>query len=150
MVQQQHQPPAAPPATMSQTRSQADLGRAIGHVRTVTQQHSERVQKLYGGLCHLVPALIYRNRLCQTISYLEAKKGTGEGDRSTAYRLVLDHIAEILGTPATGLLHHVATSPTTLYLHDTARLLEAWSPYRHLAISMLKVQTGQDIAEVAE
>lgn len=139
MVQQQHQPPT----TVSLTRSQADLGRAIGHVRTVTQQHSERVQKLYGGLCHLVPALIYRNRLCQTIAYLEAKRG--EGDRGTAYGLILQHIADILELPVATLASQVAGGSSVQYLHRTARLLEAWAPYRHLAISMLNVQTGQDI-----
>lgn len=65
------------------TRSQRDLQEALRCVREVEGENAA-VRKVYGGLCHRFPVMVYTIGLTQTLAFHEAKaSSTGTVDQSS-------------------------------------------------------------------
>lgn len=93
------------------TRAQQDLELAARLVSKIAEDYKEEehpVRKLYGGLCHSFPVMVRTCGLCQAVAFSEDKKtktGDKESDRNIAHRLLLQHVAELIGVkPAEDLI----------------------------------------------
>ena len=126
---------------MTTTRSQQDLQLALELVSGV--EKNADVRKVYGGLCHQFPVMVRTVGLAQTLAFHESKASAG-GDRGRAHTALLSHVAKLLGSTRDSLLRDVQGQPTAEYLHATRRILGAWIYFKRFAVSVLKVQSGQD------
>lgn len=124
---------------------------ALTNVQAVhdDQDLSPKARKIYGGLCHNLPILVRQNGLAQTVAFIEDKAGGTDpnpNDRQKAYRQLRAHIGQTIGVQGT-LIGHVPTVPLPRYMHDTRAILEAWIFYKRFAVSILKVEQGEDAEE---
>ena len=123
------------------TRQQRDLTAALENVSQLVGDDKE-TRRIYGGLCHSFPILIRTNGLCQTLAFVHEKKSGGD-NRARAYQRLWAHVADTIGQNEETLLNHVRSVPTTRYLHDTRRLLDAWVYYKRFAAAILGVKPGE-------
>lgn len=126
---------------MTTTRSQQDLNLALKLVSGV--EANAEVRKIYGGLCHQFPVMVRTVGLAQTLAFHESK-AAGKDNRAKAHGTLLSHVAHLLGSTRDSLLRDVQALPTPSYLHSTRRVLGAWIYFKRFAVSVLKVQSGQD------
>lgn len=103
------------------------------------------VRRSYGRLCHDFPIMLLNARLAQTVAFYRSKESSS--GRGLGYRLVLEHAATILGEPngeSAALENRIQNSEMRGYREDTMRLLDAWVYLKRLAVSVLKVEAGDD------
>lgn len=127
------------------TRGQRHLGLALEHVRRVEQETpagGDR-RRIYGNLCHTFPILVRTNGLCQALAFVEEKARGGTGDRQAAYADLRAHVAALLGIDG-DLMTAVRDADLTNYLRHTRTVLAAWVYYKRFAVSILRVQAGED------
>lgn len=133
------------------TRSQDDLAQAIRLVGQVAQQSPER-QAAYGRLCHGFPVMVRLCGLCQTVAFSEAKwksaqengKGATTDANKWAHEELLKHVAVMLQLkPTDSLSSEVAGLPVDRYMHCTLQVLRKWIYFKRLAVSVLKVDAGE-------
>src|SRR5690606_9314727 len=101
--------------------------------------------ELYGSLCLSLPVLVQTNGLCQTLAFLE-EKSSGKPD--SAHRLLLNHIAEVLGVEPGKLLDAVRTAPLMTYIHYSRRIMSAWVYYKRFSASLLAADPTADRRDV--
>ncbi len=128
-----------------QTRAQRHLILAESCVSEVEKLPQE-TKNVYGGLCHSFPVLVRTNGLCQALAF-SAAKGQSGGDRGDAHKRLLLHVWRILNggkvPPANASpLDDVRKAPTLTYLRQTREVLDAWIYFKRFAVSVLKVDTG--------
>lgn len=140
------------------TRSQEDLAQAIKLVGQVAQQ-SEKRQAAYGRLCHGFPIMVRLCGLCQAVAFSEAKsqsdqdtgKGANTDENKWAHGVLLKHVAEMLGeTGAGSLSDRISRMPVERYMQCTSQVLRKWIFFKRLAVSVLKVETGEEKASAGE
>lgn len=124
--------------SLVQTRHQRDMALALTHVRQAAATASG---ELYGSLCLSLPVLVQTNGLCQTLAFLE-EKSSGKPD--SAHRLLLNHIAEVLGVEPGKLLDAVRTAPLMTYIHYSRRIMSAWVYYKRFSVSILNADPTAD------
>ncbi|MCL6569496.1 MAG: type III-B CRISPR module-associated protein Cmr5 [Meiothermus silvanus] len=120
------------------TRAQEDMKKALELVSNLEQENPE-VKNIYGRLCHNFPILVRQSGLCQALAF-SADKARKEDGRGRAHRLVLNHVAKILG--ADDALQAVQQADAIGYIHYTRRVLSAWVYFKRFAASVLGVHTG--------
>ncbi len=132
------------------TLSQLDYEQAIMLVTEVHKQFpadgtkdQQQTRSVYGTLCHRFPVMVLTMKLAPTIAFCASKKDTGA--RGLGYTRLLDHVAAVLGCPVDGLQNRLANESTFAYLEDSRRVLDAWTPFKRLASSILKVEPGRDL-----
>lgn len=140
--------------TFPLTRRQGYFGHALDDVQAVLGEKNKTAATIYGGLCHTFPILVRTCGLCQALAYVEAKAsskdaeakaGSKEGARSKAYQWLRANIKARLGfQDADNLLTEVRKAPLRSYMRYTLIILEAWVFYKRFAVSLLKVEAGQD------
>ncbi|HQK96245.1 MAG TPA: type III-B CRISPR module-associated protein Cmr5, partial [Armatimonadota bacterium] len=91
----------------------------------------------YGGLCHAVPVMIRTCGLCQAVAFLYSKAMQSSGDEK-----LLEHIAGIAGVDRSKLDQWVAGLPTSEYMLNTLRILDAMVFYKRFAVSVLKAEAA--------
>ena len=85
-------------------REQAWAQAAFVAVEKIAQEGKEQAGS-YGRMCLRLPALIQENCLCQTIAFIQAKVGVGQGTngpKPAAYRRLLDDLGRALGCDTPG------------------------------------------------
>lgn len=122
------------------TRAQQDMELAAQLVQAVSS-HDKETQQIYGGLCHSFPVLVRTCGLCQAIAFSKAKAGEGKESREKAHRLLLEHVAAILGVQS-DLLQAVRNASASDYMLYTRRVLSAWVYFKRFAESILKVSSA--------
>lgn len=122
------------------TRAQQDMELAAQLVQAVSS-HDKETQQIYGGLCHSFPVLVRTCGLCQAIAFSKAKAGEGKESREKAHRLLLEHVAAILGVES-DLLQAVRNASASDYMLYTRRVLSAWVYFKRFAESILKVSSA--------
>lgn len=129
------------------TRAQKDLDLAAKLVEQVASQDNG-VKQIYGGLCHSFPVLVRTSGLCQAIAFSEDKKaptGNPQSERNEAHRLLLNHVAQIVGlSDERELLEQVRDGDAQRYMFYTRRILSAWVYFKRFAVSILKVKSAQE------
>lgn len=125
---------------MLQTRSQKDLQRALELVSSLERADPE-LKRIYGGLCHSFPVMVMQSGLCQAVAF-SADKASAEGARAQAHKKLLEHVGAILELEG-DLLGHLQSVSALTYMHHTRRVLEAWVYFKRFAVSVLKVQAGE-------
>lgn len=130
------------------TLSQHTMKTALNLVRAVAEQ-SKETQQIYGNLCHDFPVLVRTCGLCQAIAFCADKAHSDEKARAQAYRLLLQHVGEVLGIETNGkggpedeLLTAILKADATSYMLYTRRVLHAWVYFKRFAVSVLDVETG--------
>jgi CRISPR-associated protein Cmr5 len=126
------------------TRAQRDLVMAERLITEVTGKDRE-VQKIYGRLCHSFPVLVRTCGLCQALAFSEDKATPSNGEetpRNKAHRLLLRHVAEILGVKSA--LKAVRSAEAAEYMLQTRIVLGAWIYFKRFAVSILNVDSAQD------
>jgi|YNPBryunderm2012_1023409.scaffolds.fasta_scaffold17164_2 CRISPR-associated protein Cmr5 len=122
------------------TRSQRDMKLALDLVAEVEQRYKnsqpDKTKGRYQALCQEFPVMVRTMGLCQTLAFCEAKKGSEEG-LAEAHGLLLDHVGKILGTDA--LLSMVQNASVVEYMHQTRRVLDAWTYFKRFSKSVLSV-----------
>lgn len=115
------------------------------------KQAAERVQEvqgrswqqIYGGLCHAFPVMVRQCGLAQAIAFSLAKAEDKNADRKAAHCRVLEDFEALTGQhPA-----KVVELELMDYMVATRRVLSAWVYYKRFAVSILKVESGQDAEE---
>jgi CRISPR-associated protein Cmr5 len=71
-----------------------------------------------------------------------ADKASAEGVRAQAHKKLLEHVGAILELEG-DLLGHLQSISALTYMHHTRRVLEAWVYFKRFAVSVLKVQAGE-------
>lgn len=122
------------------TRAQQDMELAAQLVQAVAKL-DEETQQIYGGLCHSFPVMVRTCGLCQAIAFSKAKAGEGKESREKAHRLLLEHVAAILGVQS-DLLQAVRDASASDYMLYTRRVLSAWVYFKRFAESILKVSSA--------
>ncbi|WP_233498275.1 type III-B CRISPR module-associated protein Cmr5 [Meiothermus sp. QL-1] len=120
------------------TRAQEDMKNALKLVSSLEVEHEE-VKNIYGSLCHSFPILVRQSGLCQALAF-SAEKARKEDSRGRAHRLLLEHVAQILGVRDP--LQAVQQADAIGYMHYTRRVLSAWVYFKRFAASVLGVHTG--------
>lgn len=134
------------------TRAQQDMELALNLIQQVAEKYQnqdDKPRKIYGGLCHSFPVLVRTCGLCQALAFLEDKATTekSEDERANAHRLLLDHIAKVMGKNDRQSLMKAVREGTALdYLHYTRRVLSVWIYFKRFAVSILKVKEWQNDA----
>ena len=131
------------------TLSQLTMQQALELVREVKDK-PEKAREIYGRLCHNCPVLVRTCGLCQAVAFCADKAQSDEEARATAYRLLLQHIGEILGIETDGkggaddplLKEILEQADTTEYMLYTRRVLQAWVYFKRFAVSVLGVKAG--------
>lgn len=131
---------------MMNTRSQTDLSIAIKLVNQIAAKPDKGVRDAYGRLCHSFPVMVRTCGLCQAVAFSAAKGADAStGANEQAHRLLLDHVAEVIGLRGRAeLLSHTAGAPVERYMQDTAAVLRTWIYFKRLAVSMLEVGGAQE------
>lgn len=93
----------------------------------------------YGVWCHGLPGLIRNSGLCQAISFLDSKKGKEAGINA-----LLEDLRGIDGLPPGDLLQVVKDCDAVSYMVYTERVLECLQFFKRFAVSILKVEQGQE------
>jgi len=124
------------------TRAQSDMKRAYADVSGVLREWGPASKenprsRRYGGLCHAVPVMIRVCGLCQAVAFLDSKAKPDSGDAR-----LLEHIAGIAGVERSKLDEWVASLPTTEYMLNTLRILDALVFYKRFAVSLLKAEAA--------
>ena len=129
------------------TRQQRYLTQALMHVEAVSRKPKE-VRDIYGGLCHQTPVLVRTCGLCQTLAFIAEKAKTeGFGERATAYQLLNQHIADVLGVAEGELLNTIRKAPMLDYMRYTRAVLAAGIYYKRFAGSILKIASAQSLTD---
>ncbi len=131
------------------SRRQDDYARAVDLVGEVDLAYpagdlgTRAIRLRYGALCHEFPVLVRNAGLAQAVAFYQAKSA---GSDDTAFGLVLGHVATILGVDGgvTGLQARIASSDVRTYHEDSARVWDAWVYFKRLAVSVLRVQPGDE------
>jgi CRISPR-associated protein Cmr5 len=129
------------------TRSQEELELAARLVTSATEKHKlgSSARNIYGGLCHSFPILVLHSGLAQAIAFHQDKatpSDTADTPRVEAHGLLLSHIKEVLGMKE--LNEEIAALSIMDYRNATRRVLSAWVFFKRFAVSILKVEAGQD------
>ena len=132
-----------------QTHSQKFFGQALDDVQVVLRENKPGMQKIYGGLCHKFPIMVLTCGLCQAVAFVEAKAVGKDPDRVHAYKLLREHVAALLGVTPSTLQDTVRDAPLGEYMRFTRRIRQAWVYYKRFAVSILKVEAGDDIDQEA-
>lgn len=117
-----------------QTTSQRNYTLALQLVGSVSSEH-EDVRKIYEGLCRDFPVMVRQAGLAQAAAYHEAKAQGANEHRKRAHRLLLDHMAALIGQES--LIGYAESASTMDYLRATQRLLSGAVFFKRLAVSML-------------
>ena len=133
--------------------SQECLAQAVADVRGV-EALGRPVATVYGGLCHEFPLMLMSLGLAQTVGYCRAKATVAEPSEppkpeNLAYQTFLRHMAGVLALGETDLFDFAREADLSGYLWATRRLLKAGVFYKHLAVSVLKVEAGDEADEAA-
>lgn len=124
------------------TRSQRDMRLALEFVAEVEERHKSRkpedTKGRYQALCQEFPVMVRTAGLCQTVAFYESKKGSDNG-LPEAHRILLDHVAAILGIKGT-LLQRVQGASANEYMHLTRRVLDSWVYFKRFSKSVLIVE----------
>lgn len=129
-----------------QTRSQQDLRLAEKLVSEVETQGGETA-RIYGGLCHSFPVLVRTCGLCQALAFSQDKSSGGDGPLHRAHRLLLQHVAAIMGLQSKDPLGRVRDGDALQYLYDTRRVLTTWIFFKRFAVSILRVESSREAEE---
>lgn len=127
------------------TRAQQDLQLAEQRVSAV--EGDAEVRKIYGGLCHSFPILVRTCGLCQALAFSKDKSTATGGEpkpRNRAHARLLEDVACLLRVEGGDPVAAVRTADTTTYMLHTRRVLGAWIYFKRFAVSILKVQPGED------
>jgi CRISPR-associated protein Cmr5 len=127
-----------------QTKAQQDLVRAAELVSQVAKKEEE-VRKIYGGLCHSFPILVRTCGLCQALAFHKDKAtppAGGSKPRDQAHKLLLDHVAALLGDVGGDPLEVVRKEGAVAYMRHTRRVLSGWIYFKRFAVSILKVENN--------
>ena len=131
-----------------QTKAQQDLILAERLISAIPNDNThQEVRKIYGGLCHSFPILVRTCGLCQALAFSKDKATVSEGGskpRHQAHQLLLDHVAQVLGSPGQDVLALIAKESAADYMLHTRRLLSAWIYFKRFAVSILKVENAKD------
>lgn len=122
---------------------------ALTNVQAIHDELGPDVGRIYGGLCHKLPILVRQDGLAQAVAFIEDKAGGIEAnpnDRQQAYRRLRAHIGQTIDVQGQ-LVNLVRTAELPRYMRDTRAILEAWIFYKRFAVSILKVEQGQDTEE---
>jgi CRISPR-associated protein Cmr5 len=126
------------------TRAQQDMELAERLVSEVAEKSGE-VKRIYGGLCHSFPVMTRTCGLCQALAFSmdksTAKDGTNSA-RAQAHRLILEHVARLLGVQAA--YEAARDADAGEYIRYTRRALAAWIYFKRFAVSILKVENAQE------
>ncbi len=134
---------------MDKTKSQKDLIFAEECVSKVDADYPDKdnkTRKIYGGLCHNFPVMVMTCGLCQAVAFSLSKAVNGK-DRGKAHALLLAHVAGLIDKPDAKpeqLIELIQEADTMTYLLYTRRVLSAWVYFKRFAVSILKVDAGQD------
>lgn len=101
----------------------------------------QEVKQIYGGLCHSFPVMVRTCGLCQAVAFSKAKAGEGKESREKAHRLLLEHVAAILGVQD-DVLQVLRNASASDYMLYTRRVLSAWVYFKRFAESILKVSSA--------
>lgn len=112
-------------------------------------QRDNKVQEIYGGLCHDFPILTRTCGLCQAVAFSADKAQSDDRARAEAHQLLLQHLGEILGIKTDGnggandpLLQKIIEADALQYMLYTRQALHAWVYFKRFAVSILGVKTG--------
>ncbi|GIW37719.1 MAG: hypothetical protein KatS3mg074_117 [Meiothermus sp.] len=112
------------------------MKRALELVSSVERADPE-VKRIYGRLCHNFPSPgACRAGFVRRLAF-SADKARKEDGRGRAHRLVLNHVAKILGADGTPLEAVAAGADAIGYMHYTRRVLSAWVYFKRFAASVL-------------
>jgi CRISPR-associated protein Cmr5 len=110
---------------------------------TEVEEKPEDVRSRYGNLCHGFPVLVRTAGLCQALAFSK-DKSTGDGPLARAHGLILAHVAQVLEVTDGDPLSAVRTAGTLDYMLKTRQVLDAWIYFKRFAVSILKVEAGED------
>ncbi len=134
--------------SLIRTRAQQSMCQAMQLVQQVAQC-DEKVQEIYGGLCHDFPILTRTCGLCQAIAFSADKAQSDDKARAEAHQLLLQHVGKILGIETDGtrgandpLLQKIIAADALQYMLYTRQVLHAWVYFKRFAVSILGVKTG--------
>lgn len=126
------------------TRAQSDMELAARLVKDIAKQYPDlhhETRLIYGGLCHSLPVMVRTCGLCQALAFAESK-GSGDGSRAMAHRLILKHVGELIGQQDP--LAAVREADTVQYMLYTRRVLSAWIYFKRFAESILEVKSAKE------
>lgn len=131
------------------TQSQDDMETAARLVQDVASKESDGTKKIFGRLCHSFPIMVRTCGLCQALAFSDDKRTVPQGktatDRHKAHKLLLKHVAELVGAvDENALLIRVRNDDLAAYMLDTRRVLSAWIYWKRFAVSILKVESARD------
>ncbi len=129
--------------TFPLTRRQGYFGHALDDMQAVLGEKNKTAATIYGGLCHTFPILVRTCGLCQALAYVEAK-ASKDDNRGKAYQWLRSNVKARLGITTEDLLTEVRGADLRSYMRYTLIILEAWVFYKRFAVSLLKVEAGQD------
>jgi CRISPR-associated protein Cmr5 len=124
------------------TRAQADLILAEDLVSQVAERKNKELNRIYGGLCHQFPVMVLTCGLAQALAFSDSKKEAA-GDRGEAHKLLLQHVAKLMGVSGTAL-EAVQSVDAVKYMLHTRRVLSGWIYFKRFAVSILKAEAGDD------
>jgi len=134
---------------MLQTHSQRTLLKAIELVSSVPTRSSEKTatQKMYGSLCYDFPIMVMASGLAQTTAYYEAK-----AQKLEAYRFFLEDMGKMLAvdtelSPGKDWIQFIRETDVRTYMLATERLIQAGVYFKHLASSILGVDSASEVEE---
>jgi CRISPR-associated protein Cmr5 len=140
------------------TRAQEDMilaERLVSEVEKIRNENGSEgktTSDIYGGLCHSFPVLVRTCGLCQALAFSTDKATATEGNgtsRNRAHGLLLKHVGQILGIQG-DVLAAVRGADATQYMFYTRRALSAWVYFKRFAVSILKMESGQDGREAED
>lgn len=126
------------------------LSKAAELVGEVESKDKE-IRDIYGGLCHSFPVMVRTCGLCQAVAFsfdkMTPTSGT-ESNRNIAHKLLLEHVANVLGfSGPSNLLERVTEDNATKYMFYTREVLTAWVYFKRFAVSILKVEDARTAEE---
>ena len=134
---------------MMQTHSQKLLTQAITLITAVRDASSKEVQASYGRLCYDFPVMVMTAGLAQSVAYYQSKATAKDvshpSAQNQAYGLFLAHMAKV--SDHKDLYTYVHTAGLGDYMLTTQRLLDAGVFFKHLAASVLRVESGAEESE---
>jgi CRISPR-associated protein Cmr5 len=133
----------------AKTRAQNDLILAAQLVGEV-EVEEEKVQKIYGALCHSFPVLVRTCGLCQAIAFSADKLSSRDENRKKAHQLLLQHVAQVLGRKGADPLPLIRDASAAEYILYSRRILSSWIYFKRFAASILKVESPQEAEEGGE
>lgn len=133
-----------------ETLSQKYFGQAMDDVQEVLQKNNEKMQTIYGGLCHKFPIMVLTCGLCQAVAFVESKTVGNDADRVLAYKLLREHVAVLLGMTADAVASGVRNASLSDYMRYTRRIRQAGVYYKRFAVSLLNVDSAAELENQEE